>query len=488
MKALPCLLLLVGLTASTAREARAQCELVTGPTPLICALCNSSGWDPPENFNSGAGWLGLYRTSGGDRLLAPMAWGTVTYGLANPAGPTVLAVYDLRAESPGPGTPGGDGQSYGSGYGISSDGQRALYSLKLPPGETVVSVPSGESFTPMGSTGLSSAIPIVQVKGSRYLAYGLDSNGAFVTSDITTLTGYHLPPPIPSEAPALFPTGTMFFALAEGNGESFLSSVSTAGVTLVDVSSPGPIGSITSEFVSKSIPSSAFGLAGQYLVGVSVAVDPATGKLYVLGSFHSSGGFGATQSFSLLLYDPGTSSSTLVGTFTSPDPVFSGSAGLDVGALAVNPFTAGVTAFMWFGGSTFGTSRLYATSVEAFGSAIPQWTDISGPVGGIGGNRLLFKSATETYLYFVDGNSPWVMQLSCQGASAPDAGLADGGGTDAGGASPDGGVANPDADAATGGPASEAGGCGCVSAPGSSAPRYLAALFIAALSRRRKRA
>ncbi|MFI5182446.1 MAG: PKD domain-containing protein [Thermoanaerobaculia bacterium] len=413
----------LGLSSGLAHEAFAQCLLQTGPTKLTCPGCRiPPQLSPGELFNASAGWLGLYRYSGGDRLLASMTWGAIVYNLASGAFPSEVAVYDLRDSPGGPGFPHQDGQSYGNGYGLSSDGQRMLYSLHIVAQTTTVSVPSGDSFTVQGATGPGDAVKgmAVQISGSRYIAYGLATSGNFFAADVTTLTGFNATNPIPYETPSLFGTYASNLGFAEHSGKQYLYDNDGTGVTVVDVSNPGPVGSITSGFVAKSIPISAFGLpSSPNLVGVSAAVDPAGNGIYVLGSFWST-----TQvpSFGLVLFNPATSATTLIGTFTSPDPSFNSAAGLGAGTLAYNSYTNDVMAFMWVKSASQGKYRLYANSVGNFGSPISQTADITGPAGYLAGTSILYRSQTDTYAYFFDGYAPWAVQLSCQSGPSPAAG------------------------------------------------------------------
>ena len=413
------LLVLLGLSSGLASEAFGQCSAVTGPTKLTCPDCKAT-MNPPQVFNPGAGWVGVYKNSAGsDRLLVPMTWGTITYSLASPAFPNELAVWDLRDPGQnGPGAPTRDGQSYGTSYGISSDGQRQLFSLHIPMAQTLVSVPNGEKFSVQGNTGFTDASVVVQISGSRYISYGLGTNGSFFAVDSTTLPGYT--GAMPFEAPSLFSSHAQSLGLAEGGSplKQYLYSYDTSvGVIVVDVSNPGPVGGITSGFVARSIPTATFGLPGKSLVGVSAAVDPATGNLYVLGSFWDNSTRPAIPSFSLVLFEGGTSS--LIGTYTAPfepvaNPSFNSAAGQNVGTLAVNPGTGVVMTFMLVDSVSLNTVKLYAMSATNFGSPITQSADIVGTAGSLAGTKILFKSGSDTYAYFWDGSYPWAMRLSCR--------------------------------------------------------------------------
>ena len=127
-------------------------------------------------------------------------------------------------------------------------------------------------------------------------------------------------------------------------------------------------------------------------MGVSAAVDPATGNLYVLGSFWSSAPI--VPSFSLVLFSGGTSS--LIGTYTAPfepiaNPSFNSAAGMNVGTLAVNPSTGDVMAFMLVRSVSLNKVKLYAMPVTNFGSPITQSADIVGTAGSLAGTKILFN-------------------------------------------------------------------------------------------------
>jgi hypothetical protein len=382
--------------------------------------------NPAQGFTTVAPYVGLYKnSSGADRLAVPMTWGWVLYSLASPAYPSLVSqstgggIYDTRWDSNGVGPPHQDGQSFGPGYAISADGQRILNSCHLSHAETVVSVPNplGETvpnlaFLSKGDTLLQDAKLAVQHKGGRYIAYGLVSSGTMFAADVTTLTSFSQSNPIPFGTGFSLGSSAQSLAIAEGTARSYLYSFDAAGAIVVDVTNPGAAGSITSGFSRVSIPTGVFGLPGQNFLSVSAAVDPANGKLYVLGSFQDGQG---VPSFGLVLYDPGTSQATFVNKYTAPfeagAPTFNASGGS--GTVAVNP-SGDVWTFMWVKSASLQRYRLYASMARTFGSPIGQSAEISGPGGYLTGTAILFGSQSNAYAYFLDGAGPWAAGLSCQ--------------------------------------------------------------------------
>jgi hypothetical protein len=279
-------LVLLVLTVLSARV-EAQCTLASAPVRFEP---NPPGAARPGTLSSGFSLsLVLYRNGAGSpRILMSETYGYSTLDISNPLSPTALKYDDFRfdaqtaATNPVPAQ--GDGQSYIQTIGVSPDGQRSTFSLNGPGDAWYTLVgrsDGGEGFGMWGDFFPNRASgTVVQQVGSRYIAYTIHAIVPGTAADVTTLptANSDFKPLNLAYETTTFPPGTSL-SMA-GN---YLVYLTSSGVQVIDASSPGPQGSITSAYRKTVVSSVPGDLSARVPVNYAAAVDPVDAtKLWVL--------------------------------------------------------------------------------------------------------------------------------------------------------------------------------------------------------------
>lgn len=242
---------------------------------------NPPGAARPITLSSGFNnSVALYRRGTGRRLLMQESYGYSILDLGNPANPVALLYADNRFGTNHI-TTGGDGQSDVYSLGVSDDGQRFVTSLGGP-GDgwyTITGPASGQGFQNQGSFAPKRAqSSLVQHVGTRYLAWEFTSTQVAV-ADVTTMPAAWASRNMVSEDTG-WPGGSS--AVLAGD---YLVYRTNAGIRVVDASSPGPSGSISTGMPGTTITAS--DLAGSP-VSSTAAWDGTT--LWVLVELQASAG------------------------------------------------------------------------------------------------------------------------------------------------------------------------------------------------------
>ena len=264
----------------------AQCTLVSSPN-LFTTYDFGGGFDiRPDGLSIGG-------PSSAKKLLVKYSFGFVTYNLVSPSTPVQLQKRDMRTTDKYP--VGGDGQTRVGALSMSLDGNRALIPWGLEDYGTVVY--GGNPFSCAGSYepptgGTTTATAVVKANG-RSLAFSvpsvIGSNPVrFYISDITSIPqGVEADPLNPSPLTSYLYTGPAFSRVSkmiplETSLRSYLIAVGQQEIIILDVSSPGPIGSgIADNFSYKVITNTQLGLSGP-ISACSAAIHPVDGNIYIL--------------------------------------------------------------------------------------------------------------------------------------------------------------------------------------------------------------
>jgi hypothetical protein len=191
--------------------------------------------------------------NGQHRLFNQEAFGYSTLQIDTPASPSALRYDDLRYS----GVPAaGDGQSYTFGSSVSPDGARAAIGLGGPGdgwGVIVGTLDYAEGFKFTGSFGIDRASALVVQVGGRYFVYGISTGGS-VAADVTTLptTMAHHNMDAQSER-------VSWSGYSPRVAGAFILFLNGSGLTVVDASNPGPVGSITAAMPTRVLTNSDFG-------------------------------------------------------------------------------------------------------------------------------------------------------------------------------------------------------------------------------------
>jgi hypothetical protein len=194
--------------------------------------------------------------NGQHRLFNQESFGYSTLQIDTPYAPSALRYDDLRNS----GVPAaGDGQSYTFGSSVSPDGLRAAIGLGGPGdgwGIIVGQVDFAEGFRFTGSFGIDRASAVITQTASRYIVYGISTGGSSVV-DATVLPAAMVRHNMDATAQSLPWAG--YLPKAVGGYVLFLSG---SGLTIVDGSTPGPPGAITTGMPMIVLTSTDFGGRG----------------------------------------------------------------------------------------------------------------------------------------------------------------------------------------------------------------------------------
>jgi hypothetical protein len=243
----------------------------------------------------------------GARLFNQESFGYSTLTLGSPGHPSALRYDDLRFS----GVPAaGDGQSYTFGSMVSADGNRAVIGLGGP-GDgwgVIVGVADGaEGFAFVGSFGLDRASAVITYAAARYIAYGITTGGS-VAADVTSLPTSMVKHNMEAQTDRISWAG--YLPKAVGTYVTFLSG---SGLTVVDGSNPGPVGSITNGMPLTVLTASDFG-------GRAIQYYTATGNgtgLYVLVELRPLAGE-ASYTYALVSIAKAGLSKTVMGSWKVP--------------------------------------------------------------------------------------------------------------------------------------------------------------------------
>jgi hypothetical protein len=401
------------LLALPGGPAAAQCTLVS--PPLAFEPSPPGAARPWQLYAGHNNELQLYSSGASRRLLMIETFGYSVLDLSsNPASPTALLYDDLRSDTQ-PIPAHGDGQSYVASLGVSSDGQRAVFSLNgpaFPPYNTAAALPNGGNgfaargdFTPGGATSGT----VVQKIGSRYIAYAMRFD-SLAAADITGLPGTLAPQNVNSEISTSL--GGYYLTLA-GN---YLVSLASGTIRVLDASNPGPVGNIMGSYPLVTLTGSDLG--GGTPTSFSAAVDPSDAtKLWVLAEMTVSGQ--PAPRWALLSLKSGVR--TLTGAPFQIQPG-SGETWSTAGVSALIPSGGSLAALMWGRRSSSPVLyRLFSSSVAGWGTMSSIDVD---PVQYPGFSlysamRGFAGSGNSVYAYLATGNSAYALALSCVTVPAP---------------------------------------------------------------------
>lgn len=230
----------------------------------------------------------LYNVSGVPRLIEVECWGYSTYDLSNKESPSVICWDFLIGEGF---FKGGDGQSYVANVGVSQDGARVALTMNGP-GElwgTLYGIASGSKFSIMRS-GNTYGISLIKQYNSRYICYqvGMGQYAATDITDMPAIVGFPGSSPeqnISTEVINIGPAYGVLGAPAVLVGNYIVFSNNSGGITIIDVSNPGPIGSIGQNFKTTIIPNTFNYFNGNTVGSTTAYVDSSNpNKIWVLTS------------------------------------------------------------------------------------------------------------------------------------------------------------------------------------------------------------
>ena len=387
----------------------------------------------PYNGSGFANSLALYKKGAGgpNRILLNEAWGWSVYDNSNPMAPIRLTsrsvLVPFRDHTTGSDSgfyslsSGGDGQSATQGFCVSPDGQRLGAYMGGAPvdgwGEIFADA-LGENFKLEKAVNMAANYgQVMQQINGRYIVYSA-SEGLYAT-DVTNLpsSGVVLPDnsfelntniPVNGGPPII-----------RGN---FLVCGGNSGIGVVNISSPGPIGSITTDMASLVISSTTLGLiAGQQILAFVASIDPVdSSKLWllisVLGSSNAVIYYLVSVTSNLIVTVIGTPWSIPNPTRNSQNAPISNSLTINNGILYVMIWDQGLATGSY---SNSSDNSLYSTSVD-------QWVNINTTVPpnkfqmsanlsgfGLGQHPSCLSVGSNIYMYLPCGPSAYVIPLAC---------------------------------------------------------------------------
>lgn len=408
-------ILLPALLLASSPRAAAQC-IASPPTDFHVPF--TFGGPRPVSLSAGFNSnLALFRAGAGGpwRMLMEESFGYSIFDLSNPASPGLPIRWDYIPGDANKVPIAGDGQSYIQTIAVTADGQRVAFSLTGPaaPWNSIVGSPDGSfGWTMWGDTAPTrGSATVLQTIGGRYLHYGMDVTTGVYVADVTTLPGSFAVGNVPFQVTG-WPAG--YSPTLTGN---YLAYMSSAGVVqLVDVSHPGPAGSITNAMPRTTIGSAAFG--GRTLNTVQAAVDPGNpSKVWLLVELYAAAGENS-PSYGLV-----SVTQDVAGTFAAPvsaGPLFrvpsvAGESWSVSGASSsLATINGTVHVLMW------ATRRvpsfqyvLHATSVGAWGTGTYA-NVISNPSFTVAtGMSVLPWTGNTAYAYLASGLYTWVLPMTC---------------------------------------------------------------------------
>ncbi len=421
------------LSVFGAPRALAQCSVTAQPSGFEP---NPPGLTRPiallsPGFNSN---LALYQNGAGGpwRILMQESFGYSTLDITNRTQPSVLKYDYLPFASPNPVTRNGDGQSYISTLAASPDGQRVSLATNGPadpPWHTIIGVPdtTATGFNFVGDAApVRASATVMQQAGARYIHYGVDASTGVYASDVTslgaTLASLNVAYEKTSWQPGVSPT------LATSGSTAYLVyPTSTGGIQIVDVSNPGPAGSITASMPQTNLTASSLGQASRSISYVKAAVDPSNSqKLWLLVEFYAAAGTSA-PSYGLYYVTESAnqfSNPTSAGTLFDV-PAQAGETWSVTGSSSAVLATNGTVQVLMWASRRLPSSKitLYATTAGSWGTwnaNNPQATDITTSGFGLNGAMGILQDAgTTVYAYISASANAYVMAMSCQAADAP---------------------------------------------------------------------
>ncbi len=427
---------LLGL-AGWAGPAPGQCTISSGPTDLHL---NTAAPSPLANFTSAVPYLN------GTRAIIRADWGFGVYDITNPAFPSPVSWANHFSADPNWGFLGGcgDGQSFSTDWiAASGDGARAFSSTASRyecRASNLVMSPNGSGFFKIsGDTGYSRAkFLAVQKWGSRYILYGLAGYYSQVwAADVSDpLPGFIVVPGGVSPSKGNVPFEVSTFPAASSTramkyvDPGFLLLADYDKLSIVDVSNPGPAGSITTGKTWKTVFLSDFGrpdYPASQLVTVGAALNSA-GNLYIVGEFKNASN--QPDGFSLIEWNPTTGSKTLRGSFL-PAAGFSGTGSMSGSSVSLVEQQPGIGVFFWAASQTGGTGdkpryRLYAATGDGWRQgSLPQEvltvdTGANPTFAGVAQSGFAWRPSNNDVVSIIATVfSAYTLNLSCQLGPAP---------------------------------------------------------------------
>ena len=426
--------------------------VAASPAPLAaqsaCTLASTpSSFEPNPPGAQRTTMQGSYRqllssctwtSAGANRMMMNETFGYSVLDLSNPVNPTALLYDDFRTDPSNTNTnplqQHGDGQSAIQTFGVSPDGQRATFSVNGPfdpPWHTIGARNyGGEGFGLWGDFAPNRALgTVVQHVNGRYIAYAIHGSINMTAADITTL-----PSALASYKSCTPGTSCQAFD-STGFPQAYSSPLYLAGnylvyetgtyqntsITVIDASSPGPAGSITSAYKSLTIP---YGTSNSsyYPMNFTVALDPGDStKLWILvENLAAPGDKSPSYGLVAVTKDGGgnLTATAAPGPYTIPAAGGEtwGTAGGGSSLVAVN---GTLFAVMWAQRSLpSAQTGFYATTVSAWSAGAPVGLPFQ-PVSASGFQlpathaSALAGSGTSAYQYFPTGTSAFVVPLTC---------------------------------------------------------------------------
>jgi hypothetical protein len=415
------LILLIFVTVATTPPVEAQCTLASSPFPASLAGAGNLG-----NFNVAGFASQLYISNNGTRMSLLGNYGAVAFDTTNPGAPRATGYLNIiNVLGPIP----GDGQSYPDAFYVSPDGARVLFNINKVNSDNLIGIMSAAGgFDIQGAFGpptlRGEVVQQIQQGATRYVAYLLTSNGLGVL-DMTTLSGSSQRAGEMSTETTPFPAGSLiqlappYVAYIDANGK----------VTVIDVSNPGPKGSIASGLHSYALDGTAWGHpAPDQPVTIAIATDPADQsalpKLFLFGEFLNT--TTGVYSYSLAQFTPALGASPVGGSFTPPSPYVTG-----LRSATASPNGTELGLFWWVKapvrvtGLQYDQLRLYSSSLTDWRvSNPPQSIDInpasfSGNFPTVWDTKVIRATETSAFAYTATGYAAMVIPMTCLAANSP---------------------------------------------------------------------
>jgi hypothetical protein len=339
--------------------ASAECTLKSAPF-----VFEPAGGARPQKFTTGfTNDLDLYKMPSGERRLLVMEnYGYATFSLGNPAAPAILGYQDMSSTVPQQ----GDGQSIIISLAATADGSRALVNWKQSPFGTFLMRPSLQTFDFAGNYAGFRATGgvVVDPFPVRSIAYALTYGGLYVADVSNFVTGVNSiqASTIPSQLVSA-PSVTLPNHLTRAG--HFIVYSTGSQVVVIDGSSPGWSGAISTGFPVYTLAPTAFGLgASDRILNVAAALHPVTGRLFVMAegssSYVSTGiGFVSTATDAI-------SFQRTAAPFAVPSP-YGGSSGLVTTACTLVATSTDLLALVWEHAPN-GNFKLFTLSVAGWGT------------------------------------------------------------------------------------------------------------------------
>lgn len=365
--------------------------------------------------------LSVFGPPGARRLLMRESFGFTLWDLGFPGAPRRIRSVDLEAR-PGYGVVGDAFQTV-SKVAAAADGSRFLVNWRQDTHGNLL-LQTDDSFANAGEYGparASGGIAIGKV-GNRYLAFSMSAFAVQVADVTSFVTGAAaaMPGSIPSEVLNGAPTGSGPVIA----GDYLVYTANAGGVVVVNISNPGPVGSISSSFAVGIASGIDLGFTRNAALYNASAAIVGT-RLYIFAAAREPDFFGIDDGLGMAFTDNGMTF-TLVGPAYHPGPSYLPSPpSPSHSASAVVPLDDDVLAVTWTR-STSNQNKLFTFSAKGWGTDLtpgalfdPALFPDPTPNSDSG---TLFPSAVQTrafneghivYLYLATTRAAYELQLNC---------------------------------------------------------------------------